>query len=97
MVLLLVVSLLVISTLVVLSNYFLRPGLELDLRNRVISTLNAHNISNAKINVEGRNVVLSGFANNLLEAKQIGSEVEKISGVSYVKNKLVVGIKKSSH
>ena len=95
--LLLVISLLVISTCVMISNYFLRPGLESDLKNRVVTTLSSHNITNVVINVEGRGVVLNGIADNLLEVKKVGSEVQKISGISHVKNKLVVGIKKNSH
>ena len=73
-----------------ISNYFVRPGLELDLKNKINYTLYSHNISNAVINVEGRDVVLNGVVANLLTAKQLESEIQNISGINQVKNMLVV-------
>jgi len=72
------------------SNYFLRPGLELDLKNKIISTLYSHNIFNAVIEVKGRDVYLSGITPNALEANKIEADIQSISGVNQLKSRLQV-------
>ena len=88
--LLILISFLVISTLVMISNYFLRPGLESDLRNRITATLSAHNIVNAVIKVQGRDVILNGIAANPLIAKKAESDIKSIAGINAVRSKLVI-------
>ena len=90
MTLLLLIACLVIATLVVISNYFFRPGLEVDLRNRVITKLHSYKLFNPMIQVEGRDVVLNGIARNKLEAAKIEAEIQSISGVHKVENKLLI-------
>ena len=88
--LLLSITVLIISTLVMVSNYFFRPGLESDLKKRVISTLYSHNIFNAVIDVNGRDVVLKGVTPNSNEAKKIEADIQNISGVNHLYSKLLI-------
>jgi len=88
--LLLLIACLVISTLVVISNYFFRPGLELDLRNRIVSKLYSYRLHNPVIKVEGRDVILNGIARNKSEAETIEAEIQSISGIHRVENKLLI-------
>lgn len=84
------ITLLIISTLVLVSNYFFRPGLETDLKNRIISTLYSHKIFNAVIDVNGRDVVLKGVTPNSSEAKKIEADIQNISGVNQLYSKLQI-------
>ena len=79
-----------ISTLVMISNYFFRPGLEQDLKNRILSTLYSHNISNAVVKVEGRDVILNGIALNNHQAQKLEAEIQSISGIHQIENKLSI-------
>lgn len=88
--LLFLITLLIISTLVMVSNYFFRPGLESDLKNRIISTLYTHDIFNAVIDVNGRDVVLKGITSNSDEAKKIEADIQNISGVNRLHSKLLI-------
>lgn len=88
--LLLLIGFLVICTLVMISNYFLRPGIELDLKNKVITHLYKHDVFNAMVKVEGRNVKLSGITSNELEAQKVGAAIQNISGVHQLENNLVI-------
>ena len=88
--LLFLISLLVISTLVVVSNYFFRPGLESDLRNKIISKLYSHNVFNAAIKVEGRDVTIDGIATNELESNKLEMDVQNISGINRVQNNIKI-------
>jgi len=88
--LLLVIAFLIIATLVMISNYFFRPGLELDLRNKIISKLYSHKLVDAAIQVKGRDVVLSGIVTSQDEAEKIDAEIQSISGVHQVESKLII-------
>jgi len=88
--LLFLIACLVIATLVMISNYFFRPGLELDLKNRIASKLYSYDLLNPVIKVEGRDVVLNGIASNKAEAEKIGAEIESIAGINQVDNKLLI-------
>ena len=88
--LLLLIGCLVISTLVMISNYFFRPGLELELKNRIVSKLYSYSLYNPVIKVEGRDVVLKGIARNRAEAEKIEAEIQSISGIHQVDNKLLI-------
>lgn len=88
--LLFLITCLVISTLVVVSNYFFRPGLESDIKSRIISTLNSHSIFNAVIDVKGRDVVLNGITPNPFEAKRIEADIQNMAGVYQLHSKLLI-------
>ena len=84
------ITVLIISTLVMVSNYFFRPGLESDIKNRIISALYSHAIFNAVIDVNGRDVVLKGITPNPVEAKKIENDIKNIKGVNQLYSKLVI-------
>jgi len=88
--LLFLITVLIISTLVLVSNYFLRPGLELDLKNRVKSTLYSHTIFNAAVDVNGRDVVLNGVTPNSIEAEKIEADIKNLAGVNRLHSKLLI-------
>ena len=90
MTLLLLIAFLVIATLVMISNYFLRPGLELDLRNRIVTKLYSYKLLNPMIRVEGRDVILNGIVRNKGEAAKIEAEIQSISGIHQIENKLLI-------
>ncbi len=86
----LVLASLVIATLVMISNYFFRPGLELDLKNRILSKHYSHQLLNPVIKVEGRDVILNGVARNKDEATQIEAEIQSVLGIHNVDSRLLI-------
>ena len=88
--LLLLIGILVISTLVVISNYFLRPGLESSIKDQVRGNLSEIGIETVKVSVEGRNVLLEGFTLNHSDWEKAVNIVNKIQGINQVENLLVV-------
>ena len=88
--LLLLIGVLVIATLVVISNYFLRPGLELTIKDEVIENLKEGGIKTVKVSVDGRNVLLEGYIFKQEDSIKVESIVSKIEGIHQVKNQLVV-------
>jgi len=88
--LLLLIGLLVVATLVVLSNYLLRPGIELSIKEQVHGDLRESGIKTVKVSVEGRDVLLEGFTLNHADWMKAESIVNNIRGINQVKNQLVV-------
>ena len=88
--LLLLIGILVIATLVVISNYFLRPGMELSIKDRVRDNLRDSGINTVKVSVDGRNVLLEGFILNQADWIKAESIVNKIRGIHQIENQLVV-------
>jgi osmotically-inducible protein OsmY len=75
---------------VVISNYFLRPGLESSIKDQVQGNLSEGGIKTVKVSVEGRNVLLEGFTLNHSDWMKAESIVNKIQGINQVENLLVV-------
>jgi len=86
----LLIACLLIGTMVMISHYFFRPGLEMDLKNRVVNKLYSFNLLNPVIKVEGRDVVLNGVVPNKKAAAKIEAEIESISGINNVKSQLLI-------
>ena len=86
----LLVACLIIATLVMISNYFFRPGLEMDLKNRILSKLYSHRLLNPVIKIEGRDVILKGIARNKSEAAKIEAEIQSVSGIHNVDSRLLI-------
>jgi len=84
------IACLLIGTMVMISHYFFRPGLEMDLENRVVNKLHSYNLLNPVIKVEGRDVVLNGVVPNKNAAAKIEAEVENISGIHNVESQLFI-------
>lgn len=92
--LLLLIASLIVSTLVVISYYFLSPGIEQDLKNKIVTHLHSHNVFNTVVKVEGRDVTLSGIAENALEAQKVEKAIQGISGINEFESNIEI-LKKS--
>ncbi len=88
--LLLLIGILVIATLVVISNYFLRPGMELSIKDRVQENLRESGINTVKVSVDGRNVLLEGFILNQADWIKTENIVKKVRGIHQIQSQLVV-------
>ena len=76
--------------MVMISNYFFRPGLEQDLKDKVISKLLFKNLLDPEIKVEGRKVILNGMVPNEVEAEKIEAEIQSISGIHSLDSQLLI-------
>ena len=88
--LLLLISLLIISSLVVATEYFLRPSIETEISNKVVSTLSHLGLHNTLISVSGRDVTLVGYVENKEEIIKALSRTQAIDGVREVTHQLVI-------
>lgn len=95
--LLLFIAILIISTLVFVSNYFFRPGLELDIKRQVISKLQAYHIINPSVEVEGMDVKLTGMTMNHREAQNIEADIQTISGINQLDSHLTIDTHNRNH
>ncbi len=90
MVLLLLLTVLVISTLITASAYFLRPSIETEIKEKVIEKIEQKGLGNMIVDVSGRDVTISGY----VDTKEKSSKVEEISsevqGVREINNKLLI-------
>jgi len=90
MILLLSLALLVIATLVVITTYFLRPGMEYDLKHQLTSNFHRAGINQATIEVKGRDVILHGAVKNSHAAIQAELIAKQTPGIHQVENRLVI-------
>lgn len=90
MILLLSLALLVIATLVVITTYFLRPGMEHDLKHQLRFNFYQAGINDATIEVEGRDVILRGAVKNSHDAIQAETIARQTPGIHHVENHLVI-------
>ena len=88
--LLVLLAVMVIATLVVISNYFLRPSMEFDLTHKITKNLLSYGINNAVINVSGRDVTLTGSVLNHDESIKAVKLIRKNRDIRQVDNKLVI-------
>ncbi|MEE9446126.1 MAG: BON domain-containing protein [Cocleimonas sp.] len=90
LVLLLLLTILVISTLITASAYFLRPSIETEIKEKVIEKIEQKGLGNMIVDVSGRDVTISGY----VDTKEKSSKVEEISsevqGVREINNKLLI-------
>lgn len=86
----LLIACLVIATMVMISNYFFKPGLEQDLRNKVISKLLFKNLLDPEIKIVGRTVILNGMVPDEGEAEKIEAEIQSISGIRHIDSQLLI-------
>ena len=90
MVLLFVITLLVISTLVTASAYFLRPSIELELKEKVTLKMDQNEVSNITVNVSGRDVTIDGSVRNKETLSSVEKVTSEVQGVREVNNRLVI-------
>lgn len=91
-ILLLLLSILVISTLVVASLYFVRPNLETELAQRVSHNLEKEGVSDTKVDVvvTGRDAVITGEVESIVVAKKIEQTAKDTCGIRFIDNQLLV-------
>ena len=85
-----IIGVLIISTLVVISSYFLRPTIELDLKEKLVISLSDVALENQVINVSGRDITLHGSVGDIREATIAEETAKKVWGVRQVSNNLFV-------
>lgn len=88
-----ILGVLVISTLVVISSYFLRPSIELDLKAKLIDNFSKAGVDNSIIYVSGRDITLSGSVSSKADAKISENIAKSVWGVRQVNNSLLIEAK----
>jgi osmotically-inducible protein OsmY len=88
--LLILIGIMVIATLVVMSNYFLRPGVESDLNQEIVRNLRSQGLQDAMIKVSGRDVKLTGSTTNHADAIKAEKIIQDIWGINQIENNLVI-------
>ena len=88
--LLVLLGVMVIATLVVISDYFVRPGMEQDLTEKVTQGLHNQGLLNATVKVRGRDVKLSGSVPSSASSKQAEEMIQQIQGIHQIENNLVI-------
>jgi len=88
--LLVLLGIMVIATLVVISDYFVRPGMEQDLTDKVTQGLHNQGLLNATVKVRGRDVMLSGSIPDSVNSKQAEEMIQQIQGIRQIDNNLVI-------
>jgi len=83
-------AVLVIATLVVATSYFLRPSIELELKNKLLNNFASLGFNNTTIHISGRDITLHGAVKNKTEAMQAENTAKEIWGVREVDNQLLI-------
>ncbi|MEE9326835.1 MAG: BON domain-containing protein [Cocleimonas sp.] len=89
-ILLLLLATLIISTLVALSHYFIRPSLEFNLKLKITQSLAKQDLQKTSFLINGRDVVVHGQVKEKQEAQRIKKIIENVSGVRQVTSELVI-------
>lgn len=91
-ILLFLLSILVISTLVVASLYFVRPNLETELEQRVTQNIEKVGVDETKVDVvvTGRDAVITGEVASLAVAKKVEQTAKDTCGIRFIDNQLLV-------
>lgn len=88
--LLTILGALIVSTLVVISSYFLRPIIEHELKKELLIGLSQVGITTSNIYISGRDVTLYGVITNKSKAIKAEKLAKEIWGVRQVTNKLLI-------
>ncbi len=83
-------AVLIVSTLVVASAYFLKPTIESELADRLIQRFSLKGLVDTKIKISGRDVTLIGYVSDETEAQEAEAIAKQISGIREVENKLLI-------
>jgi len=83
-------AVLIIATLVMISGYFLRPSIEIDLKEQLSNTLSNVGIDTPVVYVSGMDVTLKGTVSKKSEIVIAEEIVKKVWGVRRVNNYLLV-------
>ncbi len=88
--LMILIGFMVISTLVVMSNYFIRPSMESGLAQKITENLHSQGLLDMTLKIRGEDVTLTGHASNNAEAIKAEKMIQEIWGIHKVDNKLVI-------
>lgn len=90
LVLLLLISLLTLVTLVTASNYFLRPIMETEIKEKVIHKIEEKGHLDINVNVSGRDVTIKGTVDSKEESSALEKVSSNVQGVREIDNKLLI-------
>ena len=90
LILLSILGVLIIATLVMISSYFLRPSIEIDLRDQLSSGLSKAGIVTPIVHVSGMDVTLKGVVLDQSKIEEAEKTAKKVWGVRRVNNYLSV-------
>ena len=88
--LLFLLSLLVVLTLVAASSFFLRPSMEIDIKEKVVDKIEEKGHLGINVHVSGRDVTLKGIVKTEEESSKLESISRKVQGVHEINNKLII-------
>ena len=90
LILLVLVAILVIATLVAASEYFLRPQIESELKQKVTHSFAQAGLSIADIELSGRDVTLNGAVSSKLVAQKVENTTKQILGIRQIDNQIII-------
>ena len=90
LVFLITLAVLVVSTLVVASSYFLKPSIETELKNQLTKEILMLGLFNPSIKISGRDVTLTGVVSKQSDVMKAENIARHVAGIREVSNQLVV-------
>jgi len=87
---LLLVAVLVIATLVVASEYFLRPQIETELKQKITHNFTQAGLFVKDIKLSGRDVTLNGAVSSKFVAQEVENVTKQINGVRQINNYIII-------
>ena len=90
LILLFLVAVLVVATLVAASEYFLRPQVESELKQKIAHSFSQVGLSIADIKLSGRDVTLNGSVSSKLTAQKVENATKHIWGVRQIDNQIII-------
>ena len=87
---LITIGALVISTLVFFSAYFVKPLVETELKNKLLTSFTRLGITSNLVKISGRDITLSGSVKNKEESIMAENAALAIQGIRQVNNKLLI-------
>jgi len=90
LILLVLVAILVVGTLVAASEYFLRPQIESELKQKITRSFAQTGLSIADIKLSGRDVTLNGAVSSRSMAQKVENTTKQIWGVRQIDNQIII-------
>ena len=84
------VAVLVVATLVAASEYFLRPQIESELKQKITRSFSQAGLSIADIKLSGRDVTLNGAVSSKFVAQKVENTTKQIWGVRQIDNRIII-------
>jgi len=90
LILLFLVAVLVVATLVVASEYFLRPQIESELKQKISLSFAKAGLLGTKVELSGRDVILNGSVSSKSTLQSVENTTKQIWGIRQVDNQIIV-------